>query len=252
MDSETLLMMQKCYQNYAKTTIFLDDKEEAFTNWSKLYFKTHVRPHLPISTSAKILEIGCGYGRYLHAMQTMGYTNIFGVDISEDQIQYAKNLNLKNYVRKVDGLTFLERKYDCYDAILLLDVMEHLPSTYTINLIESIFRSLKTGGKLIIQVPNGLAPLSPLRYADFTHLNAFTPSSMSQVLRLGGFKTISHYPISATVHGIKSFIRSALWKSLFNPLIYLYMLIACGDRMGGIYTPNMLTVATKNKLPFQC
>lgn len=237
---------QKCYKDYAKTAVFINGGEQAFSEWGKLYLKSRILPHLPTDKSSSFLEVGCGYGRYLKTLLEMGYENVFGVDISEDQIQCAKKLGMGDFVEHIDGLSFLQDKDSCYDVILLLDVVEHLPTEYSLDLLEKVYLALRSGGRVVIQVPNALAPLSPLRYSDFTHLRAFTPSSMRQALSLCNFKNMQHYPLPPIVHGLKSMARRIIWEGAINPLINLYILTACGERMGGIYTPNMLTIAIKD------
>ena len=43
-------------------------------------------PHLPADRDAKILDLGCGCGYFLHFLRTEGYTNVLGIDSSADQL----------------------------------------------------------------------------------------------------------------------------------------------------------------------
>jgi len=233
------------YKDYTSTSMLTGLDERELTQWSIGYFSANIGPHLPKNRDARIIEIGCGYGRNIQALQELGYGNVRGIDISEEQIDYARSrLGLTN-VEVGDAVAALEGAEETYDAILLLDVLEHLELAYSVRLIQAIRGALKPGGIFVIQVPNAMSPLSPNRHWDLTHLRAYTTHSMEQHLRLGGFTEMRHYELPPHVHGMASLIRRALWFAVVKPLISAYMLVANSDRMGGIYTMNMLTVACR-------
>lgn len=233
------------YKNYTSTAMLVGQDEQALTRWSIGYFTANIEPHLPRKKDARILEIGCGYGRNIKALQKLGYTDVRGIDISEEQIEYAiQRLGLAN-VAVEDAINSLADTKEMYDAILLLDVLEHLELEYSVKLIQLIKSALKPGGVFVIQVPNAMAPLSPNRHWDITHLRAYTTHSMEQHLRLGGFSEMKHFELPPHIHGVASFIRRILWASLVKPLIGAFMLIANSDLMGGIYTTNMLTIVRR-------
>jgi SAM-dependent methyltransferase len=213
-----------------------------FDRYAELNFKAHIRPHLPAPSGARVLDLGCGFGRYLLALQSAGY-EAWGVDTSPDQIEFARqHLGLSNCVCE-DALRHVQSRPADYDAILLLDVLEHLPAADAVALCEAIGQALRPGGVLIIQAPNGLSPMSPHLHADITHQRAFTPESIDQVLRLSGFGAARHFATPPPVHGLKSLVRRMLWSGLISPLLAAYFLVATGSRWGGIYTPNLVSVA---------
>ena len=238
--------MENLYTNYTSVAVFSSpEEEEQFSAWGDLYFKKKIAPHLPPHRDARILEIGCGYGRYLVAMSKLGYDNVYGIDISAAQIQYAQEqLKLTN-VAQADAVDFLKNHSQHYDAVLLLDVVEHLELDYAITLLTKVHQALPAGGTLIIQVPNGLAPLSPNYYGDITHVRLYSPRTMGQLLSMSGFEQYEHHELPPVAHGLKSSVRKTLWSKVLQPLIKGYLLAANGDSMGGIYTSNFLTIATK-------
>jgi len=237
--------MDKLYKNYTSSAVFCKYDEETFSNWGSLYFKHRILPHMHKNKDAAILELGCGYGRYLRDLEKLGYSDISGIDISEEQVSYAKEkLQLKN-VTHGDALEFIKNSQKKYDTILMLDVMEHLSSDYALDLATEIFRCLKPGGRFILQVPNAMCPLQPLLYADLTHRQAYTSISMKQLLISAGFNDIHTKSLPTIVHGFKSLIRRGIWNVFFNPLIKFYLITTCGELMGNIYTPNILGIAKK-------
>ncbi len=238
-------MENDLYKNYTSMAVLSDTEEELFSKWGQLYFTKRILPHFPKEKDIQILEIGCGYGRYLVALSKLGYQNNFGIDISEEQIAFAKNqLNLKN-VERADALDFLTTHQDKYDVILLLDVIEHLDLDYAISLLKKIYHSLSENGRVIIQVPNAITPLSPNYYGDVTHLKLYSPRTMAQLLKTSGFTTFEQFELPPIAHGLKSTIRRILWSTLLKTSIKAYLLVANGDHAGNIYTSNFLTVGVK-------
>lgn len=232
------------YENYTSTSVLHNVKEEDLTKSSSIYFKKNILKHIGNNKDVQILEIGCGYGRYTKTMLDLGYKNIKGIDISSEQIAYAKGkLGLKN-VEIADALDYLNKDIK-YDVIFLMDVLEHLELEYAILLLKQVYQSLNPGGRFVIHVPNGMAPLSPPFYGDITHVRAFSVDSMSQILRMAGFSEFNHYALPPLVVGIKSWIRRVLWLLIINPSIKIFLKIANGSTSGGIYTSNLLTITKR-------
>jgi 2-polyprenyl-3-methyl-5-hydroxy-6-metoxy-1,4-benzoquinol methylase len=234
------------FDDYTSTIVLANAEAAALTRTSSRNFERNILPLLPADRQAKILDIGSGFGRYLKALEYAGYGNVYGIDVSEEQIAYARDqLGLGNCICG-DALEFLGDQSHAYDVILLLDVMEHLDTAYAIDLCRAVHRALKPGGLFVVQVPNGLSPMSPHLHADVTHQRAFTTQSVEQVLRKSGFSGFRHSATPTPVHGLKSLIRRTVWELVVNPLLKAYFLIVVGSTLGGIYTPNLLTSTTKS------
>lgn len=237
---------ENLFQNYSKTQSLPDGFTKKELQWGVDYFNFHFLPHLPINKDINILEIGCGWGKFLKALEINGYKNTVGVDISKDQIDIAKkNLNIKNAFL-IDSIEYIIDLKENLDIVILSDVLEHLENDYSIKLFSEIRRKLNTGGKIIVQVPNGLSLLNPIRYADITHIQAFIPKSLNQIFKLAGFNQIDCFEVPPKGKNIKTKIRFFLWSFLIRPFISGFMLIANGDKMGGIYTSNIIAVITND------
>ena len=73
----------KLYERYTSTSSLASVADEAkVLIWSKGYFRANYSKHLPSNKNVKILEVGCGYGRYMAALSEMGYTNCYGIEAS--------------------------------------------------------------------------------------------------------------------------------------------------------------------------
>ena len=104
---------------------------------------------------------------------------------------------------------------------------------------------IDAGDVVIVHAPNALAPLNPLRYADFTHVRAFTVGSLAQLFRLTGLTPRVFRETAPRGSGPAATLRRALWRTALRPLVKAWMLVANGDAMGGIYTANVLAVAER-------
>ena len=150
---------------------------------------------LPQNRGARILEIGCGVGYFLHFLKLNRYLNSQGIDLSPQMIGVCK-ANLSNVQAEVaDAFPYLRSHEGSFDAIVANDVLEHIPKDRMIDLIRGVYKALTVNGRFLVKVPNLGNPFAiRLRYTDFTHEVGFTEHSLWQVLWLGGFRTINVLP----------------------------------------------------------
>lgn len=232
------------FDNYTSTQDLSFVDGDKMNEWSEKYLDYHILPHFPKDKNARILEIGCGWGKYINHLTKKGYKPS-GIDISKEQVEYAqKKFGLTN-VTQADGIEFLTNTKETYDVIYMIDVLEHLDLEDSIKIGKLIYSKLNEGGIFLFQVPNGMSFLTPILYSDITHTRAFSDYMCLQYMKLSGFTSVSNFPLAPMPHGLKSKTRAYLWKFVINPLIKAYMLIANGTTMGGIYTSNILSVAKK-------
>src|SRR5437867_5588730 len=72
----------------------------------------------------KIIEIGCGNGRWLKRMEALGFRDLTGIDISGKLIEQAKaNCNASLFVMNSTGLEFPDKRFDA--SFLLLTLNHH-------------------------------------------------------------------------------------------------------------------------------
>jgi SAM-dependent methyltransferase len=234
------------YRHYTSTAVFTDGVDaHAMLEWSRGYFAAHVLPLLPPDRGVAIAEIGCGWGRYLFALAEAGYSRCEGVDVSEEQVAYARDVLRLAGVSRGDAAAWLHGRPGAFDCILALDVLEHLSTEALLTMTCAVRDALRPGGILVVQVPNALAPLSPLRHADLTHARAFTVGSLRQLFLGAGLTPRAFRETPPHGRGVAGRIRRVLWKAALRPLVRGWMLAANGDAMGGIYTANLLAVAER-------
>jgi SAM-dependent methyltransferase len=208
-------------------------------------FRKHYLQFLPIKREARILDLGCGYGEFLYFLQRRGYANACGVDLGEGQLEIGRSLGVAN-LRRADAADVLAESKEEFDFISAIDVLEHVPKNEVLKLLGQVYSALRPGGRFVCQVPNLAAFYSPLFYMDFTHETPFTAPSLKQVLQLAGFEEIRVFPMGPVAHGIKSAIRSVLWKGITAGLRFVQTVEGGPpNALCSIYSAAILAVADK-------
>lgn len=152
-----------------------------------VYFKKA----LPVSKNSKILDIGCGLGQMLISLRKEGYTDISGIDISPEAIEYC-SANSLNVELISDLSSYVANGKSEYDFIIMSHVVEHLEKNHIINILSLIRQKmLKPGGELVVMVPNAQSNTGCYwAYEDFTHHTLFTAGSLYFVLKSAGFESV--------------------------------------------------------------
>jgi cyclopropane fatty-acyl-phospholipid synthase-like methyltransferase len=202
-----------------------------------------------LAKDAPIADIGCGKGEWLSWMQSHGFTQLRGFDISAGELSYAKDVP----VECGDVLTTLASpKWSGHFALIhAKDLIEHLTKQETIDFLLVSHAALREGGLLLLSTFNGQSMFSTAtRYGDFTHEGALTPSSMAQVLRATGFaveqiRGTHHCPNTA-----RGFARKWLWRGIS---VFARLVLRCrhgGSAQASIDTfsvdPDLFALARKN------
>ena len=225
--------------SYAEHLSASRDVSRASLERQRPAFRARFRRFLPADPSAAILDLGCGYGAFLHFLQREGYNAALGVDVDAGLAGMARAFGLTN-VHEAEAGEFLEAHPAAFDRIFALDLVEHLPKQRIVSVLEQARRSLKPGGAFVMQSPNADGPFgSRYRYEDFTHTLAFTGVSARQVLKAAGFHRVEVHPIEPEAYGVKSLARRAAWK-LMKQGLRLYLLAETGTASGYLLTQNLL------------
>ena len=97
-----------------------------------------------------ILDVGCAEG-FVTSFLSQLSADVVGIDIEED-IRFAKD-KVKNASFIRASITHLPFRDQVFEAITLLEVLEHLQDQTIKEGIKELDRVLKSGGILIISVP---------------------------------------------------------------------------------------------------
>lgn len=145
----------------------------------------HLKPLLPSST-APVLDLGCGRGEFLHLLKDQGMP-AYGVELDASRVEMLQDQGIK--VLREDALTHLRALPTAsLRAIVAFHVVEHLEFEYLMALLVSAKRALVPGGILYLETPNALS-LTTLGhfYTDPTHLRPIPPYFLAFLLHYVGF-----------------------------------------------------------------
>jgi len=198
--------------------------------------KYYLRDWFPQKLNAKITDLGCGDGRIIYALEKLGYSNVAGVDLSESQLNLAKQVS--SNVRKLDVLDYLRGSEAEFDLIVSFDLIEHLDKESVLEFLRECFSSLTEGGRMIVQTPNAASPFfGSVRYGDFTHELAFTPNLLNQLMSQVGFTAISsrEMPPVPLGYSLLSTLRFLAWRVIHMVFGFIDV-IETGSRGTAIYT----------------
>jgi 2-polyprenyl-3-methyl-5-hydroxy-6-metoxy-1,4-benzoquinol methylase len=103
---------------------------------------------LRIGPPASVLEIGCGWGTNLEALEAEGY-QITGLDISRRALDRLDRPHRR--LIEADLSLGLPDSVLAYDCVLALDVIEHIDDDH--QAVRELARLLNPSGRVIISVP---------------------------------------------------------------------------------------------------
>ncbi|MCS4058437.1 class I SAM-dependent methyltransferase [Salinibacter ruber] len=133
----------------------------------------------------KILDVGCGAGdNAILIRQKCPSSKVFGITISEKEKEKADNRMHTCWLCDVEKKIPKKVRDKKYDAIIFSHVLEHLRSPS--NVLNEMIELLRSGGEILIAVPNVLRIENRLKLLcgkweyentgimDNTHLRFFT------------------------------------------------------------------------------
>ena len=139
--------------------------------------------------AAPVLDVGCGRGEFLVLLREAGIEGR-GVDLDADMVAYARGEGLD--VEQTDAVEHLQVLEDgSLGGIFAAQLVEHIPATTLVRLLELASIKLRPGGVLVAETINPLSPLA-LRnyYADLTHAQPLVPETLELLARQAGFDSV--------------------------------------------------------------
>lgn len=215
------------YSQAGKYDVWLKEEQARDTLWKRRVKKlSQYRP------KGSLLDIGAGYGQFLHHAQPL-FREVTGTEVSESGVALAKEkYGLSLLAGQVEELDLPPQSFD---TITLFHVLEHVPDPAM--LISRCQSMLSAQGILIIAVPNDmLAWTSKIKkigkklgigsFQKFSpklgisragasreiHLSHFTPAVLRQLLENSGLhimeESLDPYYVS---RGVRLFLHSAYY-----------------------------------------
>lgn len=132
-----------------------------------------------LSQAQTVLEIGCGDTPFDRVLREDGYNGSFKtMDVDPD-------LSCDYYS--------LDDIHEDFDAVIMREVIEHLPRPLFFSYLDKIRSLLNPGGLLVLTTPNPWAP--SWVFSDYTHQSPWPPADLYGVLRWYGFESVEIHRI---------------------------------------------------------
>tara|TARA_Y100000816_G_scaffold291604_1_gene283484 strand:- start:1904 stop:2923 length:1020 start_codon:yes stop_codon:yes gene_type:complete len=137
----------KVYGKFWKT--FTQKENLSAKNFILERFKNFTPINKNFFQNKKIIDVGCGGGRFSNGLRMLGGKTVIGVDYSDDGIHTAKkNYRYKNLFFKKQNVLNLKFKKDTFDLVFCNGVLHHT-SNFKRGITE-LYRICKPGGYIYL------------------------------------------------------------------------------------------------------
>jgi SAM-dependent methyltransferase len=214
---------------------------QEYSSKAREYFgavRTDILPLLPPSMD-RVVEIGCGSGDTLAYLKASGRTRwAAGVELFPEAAALARERVDRLYEGNIETLPLDDIEPGSVDAILCLDVLEHLFDPWAV--VRKLDPLLKPGGVLVASIPNvrHVKVLGPLifrgrwDYADSglldrTHVRFFVRDTAKALLESSGLHVDAVAALGPLVPGsLLSFLNQATFRVFQGFLDFQYLMRA--------------------------
>ena len=137
-----------------------------------------------------VLDVRCGNGT-VWELSRERQVNGIGIDTSPDVVR--KGLSKGLHIEHSDALSYLKKKKNKYDGLMLSHIIEHLQPTDLINLLELANKRLNLNGRVIVITPNfkDIEVATSTFWLDITHIRPYPLPLLKQLFEYSGFSVSS-------------------------------------------------------------
>lgn len=208
----------------------------------------------------RILDVGCGDGRFLQVLRDFGPPEweLVGVDFDPAAVERCKQKGFEAHASRVEDLAGAD---GTYDAVVMLQLIEHVEDP--VRIARRVLSLLRPGGVFVIETPN----LAGWDYHLFRrrwwghyhfprHFHLFSGASLKRMLEDAGFvidRTDQLISTSAWTISLGNYFLDRgfpRWVSSFfnykNPLLLaLFVTLDTVRSLAGMQTSNQRIIARK-------
>lgn len=156
----------------------LDDPRHFLFTMSRYKFAARI---LPQYKKIKVLELGCQEGIGTLILGEAGH-QVLGIDFDKDAIEHAKKSIKKNNITFQCG-DFMRKRFGKFQAVISLDVVEHIKSDSEGIFLKTICANLCSTGFALIGTPNITAKKYASKHSKTGHINLYSVQRLDKLLR---------------------------------------------------------------------
>ena len=150
-----------------------------------------IREHVPDFSAARFIDLGSGRGEWLEVIRANGATDYVGVDLNDVQNDFARTRGHQAITQ--DGVAYLASlENESIDVITAFQLIEHLPMSSLMQLLEQSFRVLRKGGVILFETPNPQTLMVGANsfYLDPSHKRSLDPRLTTFMAEYCGFSQV--------------------------------------------------------------
>lgn len=182
-----------------------------------------------------VLDYGCGVG-YLLPHLCKYARRVYGADTSEDSLAHANEHVARTEVfQGAFPISALRQKKQTFDAIFVVEVIEHLYDAELEIVLEDVLNLLATDGIAIFTTPNDedrsqnmiLCPVTGKLFHRWQHVRSWNRRSLPAYLEARGFDIVEVSETNFQMHlrvpligHLKRLIKRILFGSPGTPHLY--------------------------------
>jgi ubiquinone/menaquinone biosynthesis C-methylase UbiE len=122
---------------------------------------------LRFGSGHRILDLGCGDGSFTgHLKAKFPESFVVGADYYLRALRFARIMTDDSPFVAASAMA-LGFKSECFDAVFLMDVVEHLDCEDRKRALREAARALRPGGIIVVTVPSDRLPVIPMHYHHF-------------------------------------------------------------------------------------
>lgn len=195
-------------------------------------------PLLPSDPGARILDVGCGEGRLISFLMSHSYEYVDAVDSDEKAVARVRSVITERVEHIADLGEFLEERTASWDLIIARHVIYYFPRALTIPYLEALRKSLRDGGRIVVETFNGASLLGAyVAYKDYRINWILTEHSLRELLEEAGFSDVVIDGVRVAIKGLKG----ALYRLIFSAWRRLLAIIYVLERGRDEQNPTILT-----------
>lgn len=164
------------------------------------------------SGAKSVLEVGCGDGWNCGKLVEAGLDTV-GIDWSKNGIEHAKRMvpRARFYQGDARDDEFQREFPEPFDAVIFVEVIEHIPPADCVGALRNIAECLRPGGTLVLTTPSVNKPNT-----NTGHYRHFTEEILRDLVNKAGFavKGVEGYgdvPAEDRYYKIARFIDNRYW-----------------------------------------
>jgi cyclopropane fatty-acyl-phospholipid synthase-like methyltransferase len=165
----------------------------------------------------RVLELGCSEGIGTPILSEFA-THYTGVDMDGPAISTAKANWENDKCRFIEG-DFLGQSYGAFDAIVSLDVLEHIHVEYEPLFFDTVSQNLGEDGICLIGTPNATSAAYASEASQRGHVNLYDAARLETAMR-------------TVFHNVFMFgLNDEIVHTGFAPMMHYLMALGCSKRI---------------------